>query len=198
MKKITLSNYLIMAIGGMIIGAGVAFVVYGNLGGDAMTTFQHGLSVSLKIELPIAQIIANAIFVIALFIFFRNKVNVDTILCPLFITLGCKIATTIIPSLNMDQMLLRVIYMLVGVIVIGVGIGIGAQTKSGSNPYDGFVLAFSNKINKNFAIVRPICDSLLLIIGILLHGSWGIGTIIATFFQGYVGSFFIKLFKKIF
>ena len=198
MKKELIRNYLIMMLGGMVVGAGVAFVVFGNLGGDAMTTFQQGLSVFFQLDLSIAQIIANAIFVIILFVFFRDHVNLDTILCPLFITLGCKIATTFVPQVDAGNMVFRVIYMLIGVAVIGAGIGIGAQTPSGSNPYDGFVLCLSKKLNKNFGVVRPVCDALLLIVGILIHGSWGIGTIVATLFQGYVGNFFIKLFQPIF
>ena len=196
MKNSLLMNYILMAIGGMIVGLGVAFVVYGNLGGDAMTTFQQGISVFFKLSLPLSQAIANAIFVIILFIFFRNKVNLDTVLCPLFITFGCRIATSVIPEISMDNMVLRVLYMLIGVIVIGIGIGIGAQTQSGSNPYDGSVLSISEKLGKNFSIVRPVCDALRLIVGILLHGSWGIGTIVATFFQGYIANIFIDLFNK--
>ena len=193
-KKV--KSYLIMIIGGMVIGAGVALVVYGNLGGDAMTTFQQGLSITLGIELPIAQIIANALFVIILFLLAREKVNIDTVLCPLFITIGCKLAIMVLPEVN--NIVLRYVYMVIGIIVVSAGIGIGAQTQSGSNPYDGTVLAVSEKINKPFSLVRPVMDAGLLLIGILLKGSWGVGTIAAMFATGYIAQIFIKLFKKIF
>lgn len=194
MKKKLFKNYLIMIIGGMIVGIGVAFVVYGNLGGDAMTTFEHGINRSLNISLPIAQIIANAIFLVLLFFMDKKRVDIDTILCPLFITLGCQIATMIVPAVS--NIILRFVYMIVGIIVVGIGIGIGAQTESGSNPYDGFVMALSDKTNKSYSLLRPVCDAFLLVIGIILKGAWGIGTIIATFSQGYVASVFIKLFKE--
>ena len=184
-----------MIIGAMIIGAGVAFVVYGNLGGDAMTTFQQGLSISLDIELPLAQFIANVIFVVILFVLAKNKVNIDTILCPLFITLGSKLVILVLPTVS--NMVLRYVYLFVGIVIISIGIAIGAQTQSGSNPYDGTVLEVSERIKKPFSIVRPICDAGLLIIGILLKGSWGVGTIAATFLTGYISSIFIKMFKKL-
>ena len=76
MSKDVIKNYLIMIIGAMIIGIGVCFVVYGDLGGDAMTTFQQGLSVTLNIGLPTAQIIANGLFVVILF-FLDKKVLIS-------------------------------------------------------------------------------------------------------------------------
>lgn len=194
MSKNVIKNYLIMIIGAMVIGVGVCFVVYGNLGGDAMTTFQQGLSVTLNISLPTAQIIANGLFVVILFFFDKKSVNIDTILCPLFITLGCKLTIFILPTIT--NLTLRYVYMLVGIVIVAIGIAIGAQTKSGSNPYDGTVLVLSKKINKSFSIVRPICDGVLLVIGILLNGSWGVGTIVATFATGYLANFFMKIINK--
>ena len=139
MNKNLIKNYLIMIIGAMVIGVGVSFIVYGNLGGDAMTTFQQGISVFFQISLPTAQLIANAIFVVFLFLVDRKRVNIDTVLCPLFITLGCKLTLLVLPAVNTT--VLKYVYMLCGITIAALGIGIGAQTKSGSNPYDGTVLA---------------------------------------------------------
>lgn len=190
MNKSVIKNYLLMIIGAIIIGVGVCFVVYGNLGGDAMTTFQQGLSVTLNIGLPTAQILANALFVIILFLLDKKSVNIDTILCPLFITIGCKLTIFFLPTIT--NLTLRYLYMIIGILIVAFGIAIGAQTKSGSNPYDGTVLVLSKRINKSFSIVRPICDACLLVIGIVLKGSWGIGTIVATFATGYIANFFMK------
>lgn len=195
MNKV-IKNYLLMALGAIIIGIGVAFVVYGNLGGDAMTTLEQGMHNTFKISLPLAQIIANLFFAFLLFLLEKDRVNIDTIFCPLFISIGCKLSTLVLPSI--EKLSFRVLYMLIGIVVIGIGIGIGAQTKSGSNPYDGFVLTLSEKINKKYSLIRPVTDATLLVIGILLHGAWGVGTLMAVFFQGYIANIFIKLFNKTF
>lgn len=194
MKNKTLRNYLLMLASAMIIGVGVSFVVYGNTGADAMTTFEQGLSITLGISLPFAQIIANGFFVVLLFIINRKRVNIDTILCPLFISLGCKLTLLVLPSV--DAVVLRYIYLIIGVLIIGCGIGLGSTTPSGSNPYDGTVLELSERFKIKFSILRPIMDCSLLIIGILLKGSWGIGTIYAICTTGYFSNIFIKLFKK--
>lgn len=187
-------RYLIMIIGAMIIGVGAAFIVGGNIGGDSMTTFEQGLMKTLNISLPIAMILANAIFVVLLLIFSRENISIDTVLCPLFISLGSNFAVKLVPSV--DQMFIRIIFLLVGIVICALGIGVGAQTSTGSNPYDGFVLAFSKKINQSYSIIRPIFDVGMLILGILLHGTFGVGTFIATFCIGPVANVFIKGLSK--
>ena len=181
MKKLV-RDYLIMIIGAIVIGIGVAFIVSANVGGDAMTTFEQGLTQTFHISLPIAMIIANGIFV-------------DTVLSPLFISAGSKIGLLFMP--NLDDMIIRYVFFFIGLCIAGVGIAIGAQSETGSNPYDGFVLALSKKINKSYSIVRPVLDAGLLVIGILLKGTFGVGTFIAIFCMGPVANFFIKMFAKI-
>ena len=191
----TIKKYLIMIVGAMVIGIGAAFIVGGNVGGDSMTTFEQGLMQTCNIALPIAMILANGIFVILLLIFSRENLSIDTILCPLFISLGSNIGVKFIPSV--EGMVVRIVFLLVGIVICALGIGIGAQTTTGSNPYDGFVLAFSKKINQSYSIVRPVFDVCLLVLGILLHGTFGIGTFIATFCIGPVANVFIKGLSKL-
>ena len=194
MKKLV-RDYLIMIIGAIVIGIGVAFIVSANVGGDAMTTFEQGLTQTFHISLPIAMIIANGIFVVLLLVFAKENISIDTVLSPLFISVGSKIGLLFVPTI--EGMVIRYVFFLIGLFIAGIGIAIGAQSATGSNPYDGFVLALSKKTNKSFSVVRPVMDAGLLIIGVLLQGTFGVGTFIAIFCMGPVANFFIKMFAKI-
>ena len=194
MKKLV-RDYLIMIIGAIVIGIGVAFIVSANVGGDAMTTFEQGLTQTFHISLPIAMIIANGIFVVLLLVFAKENISIDTVLSPLFISVGSKIGLLFVPTI--EGMVIRYVLFLIGLFIAGIGIAIGAQSATGSNPYDGFVLALSKKTNKSFSVVRPVMDAGLLIIGVLLQGTFGVGTFIAIFCMGPVADFFIKIFAKI-
>ena len=194
MKKLV-RDYLIMIIGAIVIGIGVAFIVSANVGGDAMTTFEQGLTQTFHISLPIAMIIANGIFVVLLLVFAKENISIDTVLSPLFISVGSKIGLLFVPTI--EGMVIRYDFFLIGLFIAGIGIAIGAQSATGSNPYDGFVLALSKKTNKSFSVVRPVMDAGLLIIGVLLQGTFGVGTFIAIFCMGPVADFFIKIFAKI-
>ena len=194
MKKLV-RDYLIMIIGAIVIGIGVAFIVSANVGGDAMTTFEQGLTQTFHISLPIAMIIANGIFVVLLLVFAKENISIDTVLSPLFISVGSKIGLLFVPTI--EGMVIRYVFFLIGLFIAGIGIAIWAQSATGSNPYDGFVLALSKKKNKSFSVVRPVMDAGLLIIGVLLQGTFGVGTFIAIFCMGPVADFFIKIFAKI-
>lgn len=186
-------NYGIMALGSLIIGIGVAPVVIANLGADSMTTFEQGITMVMNISLPIAQLIANGIFIVLLFVLSRKNVGIDTVLSPMFISLGCTIGLKLIefvPEFN------RYVEFFIGLVIIGLGIGIGSMTETGSNPYDGFILVIAEKIRKEYSIMRVVMDALLLIVGILMHGTFGIGTIIAIACQGFIANFFVKLFRS--
>ena len=154
MKKLV-RDYLIMIIGAIVIGIGVSFIVSGNVGGDAMTTFEQGLTKTFHISLPVAMIIANGIFVALLLAFAKENISIDTVLSPLFISAGSKIGLLFMPSL--DDMVIRYVFFLIGLCIAGVGIAIGAQSETGSNPYDGFVLALSKKINKSYTNTNYYC-----------------------------------------
>lgn len=190
MKKNLVRSYLIMFIGAFVIGIGAAFIIYGNLGGDAMSTFEQGLVRTFSISLPVSQIIANMTFAAILFLLDKNRVSLDTILCPLCISFGCSVISRFISETSV--LTLQYVYLLVGIVICSAGIGIGAQTESGSNPYDGTILALSEKFHINFSLLRPIFDGILLVVAILLKGSFGIGTIIATFALGPIANIFIK------
>ncbi|MCI6610171.1 MAG: hypothetical protein MSH08_05415 [Ezakiella sp.] len=108
MKKLV-RDYLIMIIGAIVIGIGVAFIVSANVGGDAMTTFEQGLTQTFHISLPIAMIIANGIFVVLLLVFAKENISIDTVLSPLFISAGSKVGLLFMPSL--DDMIIRYVFL---------------------------------------------------------------------------------------
>lgn len=192
----TIRAFLIMALGSFLIGTGIAFVVGGDLGADSMTTLEQGLSRSLHVDMSLTPLIANALFIVALLAVDRRRVSVDTLLTPFVITLGLKAASLIVHPVS--SLPLRVICMVVGYLFVGLGIGVGAQSETGSNPYDGFVLALSEKLGRDYRIVRWIIDIIVLLTGILLKGSFGIGTFYAIAVTGVLANFFIKRLKGVF
>jgi len=195
MNKKIIRNYLIMIAGSLLIGCGVSLIVFAALGADALTTFEDGLTRLLHISLSVSTLIANLLFITLIFLLDRKRVSIDTLLCPLFISLGVKLFTAIFP--NVSAMPLRVIYMLAGLVIISLGVGVGAQSPTGSSPYDGFVLAASIKSGKDYRLVRWTIDIITLLAGILLKGSWGIGTIMSIAFIGIIAKFFIEHLKKL-
>ena len=74
-----------------------------------------------------------------------------------------KVPTVISPDLAIampENSTITVCTMAVGITVVGVGIVIGAQSETGSNPYDGFILALSEKVGKPYRIMKTVAQSI--------------------------------------
>lgn len=190
-----MKRYIIMLLGAFTIGIGVVPVISANLGADALSTLEQALTVSFPLSLPVAQIIVNAFFIVLLLIFAKDKVGFDTCLCPLAIALGSTVALSVLSSIFTG--LNPYILLPIGMIIIGLGIGIGSMSQTGSNPYDGFILYLAERTKISYSILRPALDLVMLVIGILLKGTFGIGTIIAIGFQGLIANFFVKILKNV-
>ncbi len=194
MSKNFIKKLIVMIISGIIIGLGIAFFVKAELGADSMTTFEQGLSVSFNIDLALCSIIANVIFVLLTLLVNAKALTIPTLIYPLFISLGIKLTNMFLPNVSSIEM--RIVYMFIALIMIGVGIGLGSNCDCGNNPYDGFILCLSEKIKLQYKYVRMVLDAIILVVGILLKGSFGIGTIVAIVLQGTIAQWFIELFKK--
>ena len=191
----TVKKYMIMMTGGLTVGFGAGTMMIANLGADAMTTFEQGLSRLLQIDMSWTPFIANMFFLALLLILDRHRVSFDTALCPLFISLGVKVVSLILPAA--ENTVIRVIYLMAAVLSVGLGLGIGAQTDTGSNPYDGFALFLAERLQTGYRYTRPIMDGIMLILGILIGGSWGVGTIVALLLTGIIADFFIAKLKSL-
>ncbi|MDO4378680.1 MAG: YitT family protein [Erysipelotrichia bacterium] len=189
MSKKFIKRMAVMIISGMIIGLGIAFFVSADLGADSMTTFEQGISKTFNIDLALCSIVANALFVVLTLFVQPKALTIPTLVYPLFISLGIKLADIVL--VPVDSLPLRIVFMLLGLVTIGLGIGLGSNCNCGNNPYDGFVICLSEKFTIQFNYVRMVIDAVLLIGGILMQGSYGIGTIIAILLQGTIAQLFI-------
>lgn len=190
MNKKTVKRLVVMVISALIIGGGISFFVLASLGADSMTTFEEGLSKTLNLDLSIALIIANGIFVILTLFIDRKSLHLPTLVYPVFISLGIELFDLFMPTV-INGLVLRVIFMLIGLALIGLGIGLAVNCNIGNNPYDGFVVSLSKKTKIEFRYVRSAMDLIVLVCGVLLHGSFGVGTFVAILLQGTVAQFFI-------
>ena len=79
-----------------------------------------------------------------------------------------------------------IIYMVLGVIVTAFGTALYVSCKLGAGPRDGLFIGFSRITNLNVKYTKPVVEIIVLIIGIFLHGDFGVGTFINAFLSGYM------------
>ena len=87
--------------------------------------------------------------------------------------------------------------MLLGVILLAVGTGLYASASLGRGSYEAVTFALAEKNNWQVKIVRIALDILVVIIGVLLGGKFGICTIITVIISGPIIQFVNAKAKRI-
>ena len=88
-----------------------------------------------------------------------------------------------------------ILMIFLGMILMSVGCYLYIGAGVGSGARDGMMVAIQKRSGKSIRIVRSIIEVGVLIIGFLLGGTVGIGTVISSIGLGYCIQFIFKIFK---
>lgn len=65
------------------------------------------------------------------------------------------------------------------------------KSDAGTGPNDLVAVVISDKLHRKFSVIRILTDLTFVIVGFLLGGSIGVGTLICAFLVGPVAGFFL-------
>ena len=216
-KAINLIKRLVMFFVGMsIIQFGVALFLKTSIGSDSFTVFTEGLATVLNKtglkDLSIVHMItgraevtpgvANIIILIVLFIGIlivdRKRIKIGTLICVIgvgpIIDLGVK-AVSYFP-IESANIFVKMLLVLGGCFIIAVGFSIMSESDIGVAPNDIVPFIIKDKLNCQYRWVRIAFDATFLIVGFILGGKVGIGTIIAMLAIGPFIQFCLPYGKK--
>lgn len=171
----------IFFLGLWIIQCGVAIFLNANIGSDPFTLFTQGVSKTLNITPGNANRIITLIILVVLLFLDRSGINIGT-----FLSIICAgpildfmiyVFNNVMPMNDM-HIVLKIILLVISCFAVGIGFSILKSAKLSVAPNDMLYLAIVDKTKKSYTIIRLVCDAVFLIVGILLHGVLGIGTII--------------------
>ena len=179
-----LRHFLMLIFSSLSLGVGCGLLIIAGLGSDSMSTLMEGISVVTKISFSNVNLILNLSILILAFLSGRNNVGLASVLYPFFVSIGIGISTKLISGV--DDLIFNIILFMIGFILMVVAIGLNSKCECGKNPYDALCFNLANIFKVKYSFIRTSIDLLMLIIGILLHGTYGIGTIVAAFMMGTV------------
>lgn len=168
---------IVVLLGTMVAGFGVHLMLVSTLGMDAFSTLVDGVGVYVPIRFGTLCQIFNILFLIADFFLDKRQIGIATVIYGL----GCGQFVNIFSDLNLSYGPTPTILLLViGVYLLGAGVAIYLFADLGSGPIEGVMIALQSIMKLDMKYTRIIIDVNEVIIGILLGGIWGIGTIIAS------------------
>ena len=183
MKRIL---YLLVRLyaGFILYGLGIVVMVNAKIGLSPWDVLHQGLSFKTGITMGQASIMVGLIIVI-LDAVLGEGVGWGTVLNMIFIGVFLDIikAANIIPVA--DNLFMGIVMMIIGIIISAIATVVYLGAGLGSGPRDGLMLALNKKTSKPVGILRTGIELTALIIGWILGGQVGLGTIMSAFGLGY-------------
>lgn len=197
-----LIRIVILMIGLTIAHLGVTLFLVSNLGSDPFNVFVQGTCHSLSAAFHWqtlthgrVHIVISLLIILALFAVDRSYVKIGTILC---MVCGGPIIDgfTFLLGPMLDQvtaLLLRILMLAIGCVILAFGMTIVIRSDAGTGPNDLVAVVISDKLHKRFSVIRIIVDATFIVIGFLLGGVAGIGTLICMLLVGPVAGIFLPI-----
>lgn len=198
-----MQGLLVLLIGLTIAHLGITLFLLAGLGSDAFTVLVQGIAKKSGLSIGTCQVISFIVLMAIMFFTTKGYVKPGTVVCAFcggwiidfFLWLFGGLVTENSP------LLFRIIVMVAGCVVLSLGMSIVVKSNSGTGPNDLIAIILTDKLNKRFrapfGAVRVTCDLALIAAGMLLGGTFGVGTIAAAVLIGPMAQVFFPVSGRI-
>ncbi len=170
-----------LLIGLVLFGVGIAMMVIGDLGLAPWEVLHQGISVNTGI--PIGTVgILTGILVLVLWIPLRERPGVGTIANVLLIGIVIDLTLWVGPD-NVEATWARWALLAGGTFVIAIGSGLYIGAGLGPGPRDGVMTGLGAR-GVPIGLARAFIEISVLVVGWLLGGTVGVGTVVFAFGVG--------------
>lgn len=191
---------VILLIGLTVAHLGVTLFLLSELGTDTFTVFIQGLSRTVHLTVGTVHVIVLCILMVIMLVTTKGYVKPGTVVCAFCGGPIIDLFTWLFGGyINADAaMVIRVVSMIAGCVILSAGMSIVINSNAGTGPNDLVAIILSDKIQSvEFRWVRVGCDLFFVVLGFLLGGTVGVGTIVAVFLTGPLVQFWLPKTKRV-
>jgi len=173
---------------------GIVFTMNAHIGYAPWDVFHVGLANTIGLSIGTVAIMVGIIIgLISLLL--GEKIGVGTILNMILIGvfLDMILALQIIPVA--DNFLLGIIMLILGLFIIALATYFYIGSALGAGPRDSLMVALTRKTSLSIGICRGIIEIFVVLVGWMLGGMVGIGTVLAAFTIGFCVQITFNLLK---
>ena len=171
-------SVVILFIGLVIFGLGEALLIASGAGVSPWTVLAEGVSILTGWSIGLATFVIST-FVLLAWMPLRQTPGIGTILNIIIISVVLDLALPFMPQF--DAYGLRLAEAAAGVIVTGIGGGIYLIANLGPGPRDGLMTGLQRLTGLPIAAVRSAIEISVVIMGWVLGGTVGAGTLLFAF-----------------
>ena len=200
--KELIARVVILFIGLTIAHLGVTLFLLANLGSDPFNVFIQGLFRTLSKMISASwlthgntHVCISFLIILVLLIVDRSYVKIGTIICmfcggPIIDFFNARLSFLFTDS---STLIYKLIFNALGCVILAYGMTIVIKSEAGTGPNDLVAIVISDKLKKKFSIMRVIVDVTFVVVGFVLGGSFGIGTLVCAFLVGPMAGIFMPI-----
>lgn len=172
----------------LLMGIGISLFVTCELGSDPVTVFLDGFYRTTGVSIGTTDQVLNLLLFIMGFCLNRSSIGISSIINVLVLGICINIPSVIFTPLNISNqsILIRILVLIFAQICLGTSFAWMQTFKSGMNPMDAIFYWIMKKSHCRYMTIRVVYDGLYLVIGYLLGGIIGIGTIFSIMTNGFI------------
>ena len=167
-------TFIVLILGLWLFGTGEAMLVDSGLGNAPWTVFAQGISVRSGIPIGVATFLTS-VTVLLLWIPLREKPGLGTIANAIVIATALQVMILVLPTPT--GLGWRLLQLAVGILLVGIGSGLYLTTNLGPGPRDGLMTGIHQRTGIAVTPIRLSIEVVVLVIGWILGGTVGIGTL---------------------
>lgn len=164
-----------LLIGLPLYGAGCALTIQAGLGVDPWTVFAEGVALRTGIGVGWVTNIVG-LLVLLLWIPLRQRPGIGTIANILLVGTSMQATLAVLPQVH--DLLSRIFLFAAGVLGVALASGLYIGSRFGAGPRDGLMTGINSRFGWPIWASRLTVEATVLVIGWLLGGTVGIGTIV--------------------
>jgi len=193
--KPRLKTFILLCLGLSLFGFGESLLIHSTIGVSPWTVLAEGLSLKLNWSVGFATFIVS-VLVLSTWIFLKQKPGLGTLL-NIIIIAGMIDISLFLFDFSSNSYLLNILTGILGVLFVGLGSGIYLIANLGPGPRDGLMTGLQRITNFPIAWVRASIEISVVILGWILGGTVGLGTLIFAFGIGPAVALGLYLTNKI-
>ncbi|GAA0092048.1 membrane protein [Paraclostridium bifermentans] len=192
--KTKLFKIIKLMIGFVFCAVGIVLTINANLGLSPWDVLHEGISKTTGITMGNANILVSAI-VLVLNVFLGERLGLGTLLN--MVIIGRLIDIIMLNDLihMSNDFVSGILMLIIGMIILSIGCYLYIGVGLGSGARDGMMVALQKRSGRPIRVVRGSLEIGAVVIGFLLGGTIGIGTIITSIGLGYCMQFIFKIFN---
>ncbi|HJG96007.1 MAG TPA: hypothetical protein K8V90_02770 [Romboutsia timonensis] len=165
-------------VGLFIMGLGISLIAVSNFGNGPWDAVNIGLSEKTGLSIGLCMNIVAFIQIIIGGIIRKEFPNIVTMITSIFLGLFIDFWMLFLGNIVITEILMKFTLFILALPIISIGISIYLVSKLPNTPLDYFMLSIKSKFNLSLMASKITSESIGLVLGFILGGTIGIGTII--------------------